>query len=335
MTENPELRSLHEWRLCYETFLRCHRRPTRMKYIRCLDRFFEYLDSQGGVERPMDLSIWYTRSYLEGRLQAGVAPRTVRIEQSILSAFLNYIIDSGGRVINVAESKRLRLRITIPTHAPKSLSLQAVDDLLGACRTNWERLLVLLVLTTGLRVRSLAELAWEDLDFENSRINLDPSKVKRARGTTALLREDVKELLLAVRPENATGRIFGVKEESLRVRFQRILIRAGRYSDHTGLHAMRRTFATLLHRNGTDLRTIQQLLGHRDIKTTALYLSPADAPEVQAQLARRPRCAVAPSVPPDTQESSCAPVETQPAELHQTPELPVAPTLLRPESTCS
>ncbi|MBW4629548.1 MAG: tyrosine-type recombinase/integrase [Brasilonema octagenarum HA4186-MV1] len=48
-------------------------------------------------------------------------------------------------------------------------------------------------------------------------------------------------------------------------------VRAARIQKKVGWHTFRHSFGTYLLQNGYDIRTIQELLGHKDVKTTMIY----------------------------------------------------------------
>ena len=150
------------------------------------------------------------------------------------------------------------------------------------------RLAFTLSIYAGLRVGEIAALTVNDVATAESRvrreIKLGAHQTKGSKGRTVVLANRVRKEIEAYLKARSTwrndsplvasqrnGRAFSTV--SLSMLFKEIYETAGiRTSSHSG----RRTFATRLKAKGVGMRTIQKLMGHRNIGTTALYCDVSD-----------------------------------------------------------
>lgn len=254
---------------------------TALRYRHAVEGFLQcHRDKQGTEE----FHRWHINDYREDRLRAGISATTVNLELSILRAFWNWMIDRELASYNPAAKQR---GVKVPEKRPKGLSRDTVDKLLSVCNTPREKLIILLPLTTGMRGIEMARLQWIDIDWENNLINLDGERTKTQRSRALPLRSDVKTILAALL-DGRRKHVFKCHRgdgnpRTLQTTFKRIVARAEVYP-LPSLHALRHTFATLLLRSGLDIFSVQKLMGHTNLKTTSIYLTPADSSEVRDKI---------------------------------------------------
>lgn len=273
----PEIKT---YQAKYEKYLRLMTPKAASRYSIALSNFFDKFPEK---KKVLDFYRMDVEDYKIIRTREGAAPRTVNFEIQAVSAFWNWMQTFLGLEIFNPASQAKRLKAT--TEARKALSITATETLLSLATNPLDKLTVLLPLTTGVRANEMAALKWSDVDFENRQITLRGAETKSQRTRTLPLREDVVELLGQLHQPEAEY-VFGVQTDALRVRVNRLSNQAG--LGDIGLHALRHTFATQLLRSGLDLRTLQELLGHASLQTTALYLTPADSQVVRGFLDKLP-----------------------------------------------
>ncbi len=159
---------------------------------------------------------------------------------------------------------------------PDILTIEEVKGLINSTNNVKHRLIMKILYGCGLRVSELINLKKEDLNFDEGLIKIRLSKGRKDRFVKMpdSVKEELKHYFSLLNSdilfESARGGKLATKT------IQLIIKQAARKSGikkNVHPHTLRHSFATHLLEQGIDLRIIQKLLGHSDIKTTQVYLS--------------------------------------------------------------
>ncbi|MFX0116045.1 MAG: site-specific tyrosine recombinase/integron integrase [Candidatus Hodarchaeota archaeon] len=181
----------------------------------------------------------------------------------------NYITDNPAEVI---ESPKISRSL------PKTLAIEDVSRLLTAAKTPRNRLVIILLYSTGVRVSELRNLSIGDIDFEQDLVHVvrgkggKDRKVPLAPHVRSML-QDFISTLESKGPNTPLFRNRGGGRLTVRS-IQRIIQKAKKnasISKKVTPHALRHAFATHLCDNNVNIRVIQELLGHSSLATTQLY----------------------------------------------------------------
>lgn len=158
---------------------------------------------------------------------------------------------------------------------PEVMSMAEVAALLQSIKNLKHRTLLSLVYAGGLRIGEALSLTLRDIDSKRMMLHLKNAKGKKDRYVplSPKIFELIRTYYKAYIPKNylfegATGGQYD--PSSARAIFHRAVASAGIHK-HVTLHTLRHSYATHLLESGTDIRLIQELLGHNDPKTTMIY----------------------------------------------------------------
>lgn len=257
---------------------------TQMAYMRDLRLLMKSLQLKAD-EELLQVSRQQLIAYLVRLKQEGRAASTVARKLASIKAFYRFLTAERYIRRNPAEVLEAASR---GLHLPKVLSVQEVERLLdepnlGTLDGYRDKTMLELLYATGMRVSELVNVPVKNVDMK-MRYVIVMGKGSKERmlplGRTAL--HYLEHYLSVVRPQLLHGKpdmaselfVTGWGGPMTRERFYEIIVAYGKsagISKRVTPHMLRHSFATHLLNNGTDLRIVQELLGHADISTTQIY----------------------------------------------------------------
>ena len=250
--------------MAQELRLRGYRAKSRKSYLGHAERFVRFYGKD-----PQSLGEKEVREYVYDLLEKGASHSYVNQCVSALKFLFHKVLNYSSPIDNLPRPKKER-------KLPNILSRAEVLRLLDAVENPKHRAIMLVTYSGGLRLGEVVRLRVEDIDPDRNLIHIRQGKRRKDR-YTMLSQFALEALRTYVRKYKPKLWLFpGAKpgrhlhERSVQKVFGRAYKKAG-IEKSVSVHTLRHSFATHLLEQGTDLRYIQELLGHKSSKTTEIY----------------------------------------------------------------
>lgn len=266
--------------------------PTQKTYL----RFVRACCQHTGV-KPGDLCTETARGFLLHLQRDGCSVTTVNGHAAALRFFLRVTLGKRDVLDRVPTMR-------VPRRLPVVLSPEEVARIIACGPGHKYRTAFSVSYGTGLRAAEVVSLKVSDIDSEAMLLNVRQGKNRRDRKAklSLPLLAVLRDWYDAAHPQvwlfpSRQGVLEHVGPRQISRQFARAVKAAGIKKDgRVSLHTLRHSFATHLLEAGTDIRTIQVMLGHAKLETTAIYtrVSPKLIAEATSPFDNLPDVAAAP-----------------------------------------
>lgn len=275
---------LHK-RLIEEFNLRGTPLNTRKTYSYCIDRFERYFGQSAARLNREHVRRLLLHLVEHERLSA----QTHNVHAAALWFLYTHVLARPKVVLDLPRRKGTR-------GLPVVLSPGEIEQLFAALHSPATRAVLMLAYGAGLRVSEACRLRVEDVDSRAGVIHVRNAKRNRDRDVmlSAKLLAELRAYWRQRRPSGPelfpgqAGAGTTLTRAAVNNALKKALVSAGLSGRRITVHSMRHAFATHLLEQGTDLRTVQVLLGHASISSTTVYvhISAARLQSVQSPLER-------------------------------------------------
>ncbi len=217
-----------------------------------------------------------------------------KISKKDVQNYLDYLIDKGksGSTANLSlcsikfmleevmhRNMNIRLKFSKrPKTLPCFLTKEEVKALFDATKNEKHKLMLELLYSGGLRVSELIKLKVSDFEF-----SMNYAWVRKGKGSKDrpfIIAERIKQKLIKFIEQNKLNHddyLFkGLKNQHISPRTVQEIVKApskkAKLAKNVHPHTLRHIFATHLIENGSDVYSVQSLLGHNSSQTTMIYI---------------------------------------------------------------
>jgi integrase/recombinase XerD len=244
---------------------------TTRSYIRTVEEFARHFNCSPDRLGPRHIREYQAELFEKRKLSAG----SVAVRLAALRFFYSKTLKKGWSIADTPYPKK-------DHRLPAILSQEEVAQLIQAASTSFHRTLLMTLYATGARNAELTRLKFSDVDSKRMVIHIQGGKGRKDRDVmlSSKLLEELREHWHRLRRKPRVWLFPGdhdhcadhpIDTKTVWHACQRAAQRAG-IQKGVHPHTLRHCFATHLLEAGADLRTIQILLGHNDLKETTRYL---------------------------------------------------------------
>lgn len=246
-----------------------------------LIQFLEFASHELGVDfqnlRITAIDKYIVRSYLGLLTEKKLSRKSIARKMAAMRSFFKFLCKEG--VIGQSPVQKISTP-KIGRNLPRYLFYEHIDKLLEASDLNTkngirDQVIVELLYGSGLRVSELVGLNISDVDLGGGLIRVrGKGRKERIVPLTDAAKEAVGEYLTR-RTDSEEALVLNYQDTRLTSRSVRRILdkleKKAKLNQHIHPHMLRHTFATHLLDGGADLRSLQELLGHKKLSSTQIY----------------------------------------------------------------
>jgi len=249
---------------------------TIASYERDLLKFLSFLINRN-IADWLEIETDTVNLFVMGLRHSGMSGKSIRRYLSSIRGFFNFLIDNGVMVKNPALSIQAP---KIDRVLPKTIDFDDLRNMMNLKTNHYSELRAVLMIellySCGLRVSELVGINIKDLDVNEGFVRV-MGKGGKARfspiGSSAI---NVLETYLTKRPKSESDALF-LNQKALRISPRSVQNIVKKRALEVGVsinvhpHMLRHAAATHFLQSSHDLRTVQEFLGHKSIKSTQIY----------------------------------------------------------------